>query len=112
MKYGDRKVIASKVNSRGVRVYIPEKLYINGIWYVNPWTFTTIKVNQVDSVVYSFNSLLSTELLIDIVDVSISEPFTAISLQKGVDRVLKHNPVKVKPNTILSKSEYYALLEA
>ena len=70
MKYQNKTVIASKKNSNAVRVFIPEKLRINGVLYVQPYKFMRISVSgqrmmvtMRDSACF-FVSILSNEVVI------------------------------------------------
>lgn len=86
MKYQNKTVIASKKNSNAVRVFIPEKLRINGVRYVQPYKFMRISasgqkmiVTMRDSTCF-FVSILSNEVVI-------TAPFTSALLRRYIDNV-------------------------
>jgi len=86
MKYQNKTVIASKKNSNAVRVFIPEKLRINGVRYVQPYKFMRISVSgqrmmvtMHDSACF-FVSILSNEVVI-------TAPFTSALLRRYMDKV-------------------------
>ena len=86
MKYQNKTVIASKKNSNAVRVFIPEKLRINGVRYVQPYKFMRISVSgqrmmvtMRDSACF-FVSILSNEVVI-------TAPFTSALLRRYMDNV-------------------------
>lgn len=86
MKYQNKTVIASKKNSNAVRVFIPEKLRINGVQYVQPYKFMRISVSgqrmmvtMRDSACF-FVSILSNEVVI-------TAPFTSALLRLYMDKV-------------------------
>ena len=86
MKYQNKTVIASKKNSNAVRVFIPEKLRINGVRYVQPYKFMRISVSgqrmmvtMRDSACF-FVSILSNEVVI-------TAPFTSALLRRYINQV-------------------------
>lgn len=86
MKYQNKTVIASKKNSSAVRVFIPEKLRINGVGYVQPYKFMRISVSGQEMMVTMrdsacfFVSILSNEVVI-------TAPFTSALLRRYMDNV-------------------------
>jgi hypothetical protein len=87
MKYQNKTVIASKKNSNAVRVFIPEKLRINGVRYVQPYKFMRISVSgqrmmvtMRDSACF-FVSILSNEVVI-------TAPFSLNLLRSYLNQVV------------------------
>jgi hypothetical protein len=81
MKTADRIVIASKRNSSNVRVYIPEKCYIGGNLYVQPYRFirvavTADKINVFRGDIATFRVSTTCDII------TVTEPFT-MSLLDG-----------------------------
>lgn len=112
MKYLERNLIASYVNSNGVRVFIPELIRHNGDTYVIPYKFNTIKYAQQGYVIYARDSMLVMNIRISNADITATDAFTESSLNTVMRFILSDRNRSKSSGSVftLSKSKYEALL--
>lgn len=101
MKYGTRDVIASIRNSGGVRVFIPEKLSVNGIKGVRPYYFWRVAVST-QVLMISASAQVTLPLTIATDAVKVSSPFTR-DLVEYYRRAAAANMSKVKYRTMVAR---------
>ena len=110
MKLGSRNLIASYVNSNGVRVFIPERIKYNGETYVIPYRFNTYKVSQRENTIFSTKSKLQINIEFTNAEITASDAFTESTLNSVIRYVIS-SPSKSSSSLFsISKSEYEALL--
>lgn len=102
MEYRGRAVIASKRNSQGVIVYIPEAMRVNGQKYICPFRLRHLKINPEYDLIYSEGCEVKMSLRFNTVLISISNPFTLATLQNIID-AQKH---RGKGNRTITTEEY------
>ena len=112
MKYLQRNLVASYVNSNGVRVFIPERIRYNGETYVAPYRFSTFRFSQYGNVIYSRDSILDINIRFANCEITATEAFTESSLNTVMRFILSDRNRSKSSGSVftLSKSQYEALL--
>lgn len=112
MKYLQRNLVASYVNSNGVRVFIPERIRYNGETYVAPYRFSTFRFSQYGNVIYSRDSILDINIKFANSEITATEAFTESSLNTVMRYIVSNGNPKRGTSRVqtLTKSEYEALL--
>lgn len=89
MRYQNKTVIASKRNSNAVRVFIPEKLRVNGVRYVQPYKFMRISASTQGMIVTLRDEL---NLFVSILrnEVVVSAPFSMELIRSYLDQLSAH----------------------
>lgn len=85
MKAGCKTTIASTMNVHGVRVYIPEKMMVNGTRYVRPYTFMRVMASA-QPFVMSFDHQATLSITLMSNQVVVTAPFSVALLRSYLGR--------------------------
>lgn len=111
MKHSNGKsVIASMYNAQQVRVFIPEKLSIDGHMYVVPFVINKMSVNAEQQYKVWGSAWGVIRILFEHVSMSMTSAFTESSLNKVFSYAILPRKSKSGRVITISKSEYEALL--
>lgn len=90
MEYQGRRVLASKRNIHGVRVYIPEKISMAGISYTAPCKFSGHRPVPRFTTLYSMGACLEIPIRFNAVEIIVTDPFSKKSIQSILNYAVGH----------------------
>lgn len=86
MIHKNKTVIASLRNKGGTRIFVPEKLRIAGVSYVQPYKFTRV-LPSTQPIIVSFRAEVALPLNILINEVVVTSPFSIQLIRSYLDQL-------------------------
>lgn len=87
MIHKHKTVIASRRNKQNVRVFIPEKLRVNGVRYVQPYKFMRISASS-QRMIVTLRDEITLFVIISRNEVVVSSPFSIELIKSYLDQIV------------------------
>jgi hypothetical protein len=110
MIFKGKCVVASKVNARGVRVYIPEQILKASQRYVIPFRFFSYRFSPLHPTLYSVGCSSVLPIVYSSVVASITDPFSVASLQATLNYLFAQQNQRKRGSTLSVSRDIYRMI--